>query len=348
MLVDFSVILQVAADVGLEVLGCIEAKPDNRAAGRLKIWQESGNAASMKWMMRDAANLTDPAFLLPEARTVICFAVAYDRRPVPEAKPGYGRVARYAWGQDYHIILKQRIEQFDVKLKEAVGDFKSRIFSDAVPFLERAFAAKAGLGFIGKNTLLIRPKLGSFTLLAEVITDLEINNLPIPQVYGDCGTCRRCLDNCPTSAFDSEYVLNANKCISFLTIEKRGELDVHERKMIGNWIFGCDVCQEVCPFNATELKKQQLPFLDEFGYEFGVGPYLELERACSIKTNQEFKQIFKDSPVLRTKREGLIRNAICVAVNTGFKDLLPLVEKLAKEDNSEVVRNTASWAMSQL
>jgi epoxyqueuosine reductase len=345
--VAFEEILEIAAKAKLEIVGFSAASALTEEATKLRIWQENGFAADMKWMQRDPLKLADPLHLLPEAKSVISVAVAYDRRMLPSQKAGYGRVARYAWGKDYHLVLKSRIEDFAKLLSAEFGEFKSRSFTDAVPLLERAFAKNAGLGFIGKNTLLIKPKLGSFTLLAELISDLEIENLPIQKKLSGCGTCTKCIKACPTNAIKSAYVLDANKCISYLSIEKRGNLSEEERGMLGQWIFGCDICQDVCPYNHSQLKQQFEAQIPEFGYEFGVGPWLSLERVCSIANNQEFKSNFKDSPVIRAKREGLIRNAICVAVNTGYGELKPSLEKLSL-DSSELVRDYASWGLGRL
>lgn len=346
--VPFFEIKRIASEVGLDVTAVSLAKPKSQDATRLKVWQEKGHAANMAYMMRDADLQSDPLRLLPEAKTVLSFAVAYDTRPAPVASVGYGRVARYAWGRDYHLLLPERLEAFIAKAKIQFGNFNYRYFSDAVPLLERAFAASSGLGFIGKNTLLIRPRLGSFTLLAEILWDLHISDFQIETSNSSCGSCQKCMESCPTSAFESEYVLDARKCISYLSIEKKGILSLAERNMLGEWIFGCDVCQEVCPYNHTSLKQGRAPSLEEFSADFGVGPLLSLKEVVAIKDQQEFKLRFKDTPVMRAKREGLVRNAICVAVNTGAIEISKQLQVLALEDASALVRQFAYWGVFEL
>jgi epoxyqueuosine reductase len=274
--VPFHDLKQLAHASGLEVVGASLAAHKPLESSRLKLWQDQGYAAELSYMLRDPLLQSDPLRLLPEAKSVLSFSVSYDTRPAPEFSVGFGKVARYAWGRDYHLILPPRIEHFVGLVKEHFGEFKFRVFTDAVPLLERAFAASAGLGFIGKNTLLIRPKHGSFTLLAELLCDFEVSGFTVDSTKSSCGTCHRCIDACPTNAFKSEYVLDAGRCISYLSIEKKGILSIEERKMLGEWIFGCDICQEVCPFNHGSLKLGLAPSLGDFSPEFGAGPLLNL------------------------------------------------------------------------
>lgn len=346
--ITFSELQHLAKIAGLEVVGVTEAVTKPIESSRLKLWQENGYAADMKYMQRDPLLQSDPMRLLPEAKTVISIAVSYSSEKSPVFVSGFGRVARYAWGKDYHLVLPDLLSNLVDLIKNDFGDFKFRIFSDAVPFLERAFAASAGLGFIGKNTLLIRPKLGSFTLLAEILCDFEVRGFSVDKSRSNCGSCIRCISNCPTSAFKSEYVLDAGKCISYLSIEKRGDLSLAERRMLGEWIFGCDICQEVCPFNHSSIKKSEVPSIDRFSAHFGVGPLLKLSEILEIKENEQFKHRYKDSPLLRAKREGLIRNAICVAVNTAVFDLIPRLKVLCREDFHPLVRQFALWGFVEL
>lgn len=348
MLIPFSEIQLSSQALGLEIIGISKAAPKPLDSSRLKLWQEKGFAAEMNYMQRDPQLQADPERLLPGAKTVISVAVKYDTRPAPLRPKGFGKVARYAWGSDYHLILPDRLEKLVNSLRLAHGDFKCRIFADAVPFLERAFAANAGLGFIGHNSLMITPKLGSFTLLAEILCDFDVDGYHPPQIRSSCGSCRRCLDSCPTSAFESPYVLNAGKCISYLSIEKKGQLSHPEREMLGDWIFGCDICQEVCPFNHGPLKHGSAPDLAELAPSFGVGPLINLKELLQITNQQDFKKKFLGTALLRSKREGLLRNAICVAVNTDCEDLIPDLHSLATTDSSPLLRQFGLWGMIKL
>lgn len=343
--ISFHQLCKVASEAGLWLTGVSPAVPKPEEESRLRIWQENGNAGSMAYMGRDPARLSNPLVLLPEAKSVVSLALPYDMRPVPTVPQGYGRVARYAWGQDYHHVFPKLLSEFVELLTLEVGAFPHLYFSDAVPLLERAFAVSAGLGFVGKNTLLIKPKLGSFTLLAELICDLDVTDVPQLQAIEGCKSCTRCLDRCPTSAFDSAYRLDARLCISYLSIEKRGALAENERRMLGNWIFGCDICQEVCPYNYTSLKKARSPATHELGLEHGVGPFLELAEILMIPDDEIFKKRFKGTPLLRSRREGLMRNAICVALNTDCKFLIPQLEKIANYESNSVVKECARWAI---
>jgi epoxyqueuosine reductase len=219
-----------------------------------------------------------------------------------------------------------------------------------VPLLERAVAHKAGVGFIGKNTMLIVPRAGSFMFLGEILWDLEVRDLdPLP-LAGDanCGTCSRCLVKCPSQAFVSERVLDARRCISYLTIEKRDALSWQERAWLGEWLFGCDVCQEVCPFNSRSLRLQSGADVAEFSPEHGAGQALSLRDVLTIRDDASFVARFGGSPIMRTKRTGLLRNAAVVAANTEAVELVGTLMEVALRDPAPLVRQHAVWAYCKL
>lgn len=337
---------ECASQVGLSIVAVTDADDLELDRERLERWQESGYAADMSFMRREAALLSGPRRILASARTILSVGAYYDRAPRTPLPVGYGRVARYAWGRDYHKVLRKRLEMLCALVGERVGHLEYRVFSDSVPLLERAIARKAGLGFVGKNTMLIVPRAGSFLFLGEILWNLEVTSLSslTTVTSARCGTCSRCLTQCPTQAFVSERVLDAGKCISYLTIEKREALSWEERSWLGDWIFGCDVCQEVCPFNTVSLRAQRGPDLEEFSPQRGVGQGISLQEVLGIQDDKGFTARFAGTPLMRTKRAGLLRNAAVVAANTGAAALLPDLRRVAVEDSSAIVRQHALWA----
>ncbi len=330
---------EIANGCGLTVMSVTSAEPLEQDAGRLKFWQDQGYAGDMKYMLRPPEQLSSPRQLLPNARSVITFALQYSSVPHPALLPGFGRVARYAWGEDYHTVLKSALEQFAQCLADRAGVVAQvRSFTDAVPLLERALAARGQMGFIGKNTMLIRPRQGSHFFLGEVITDVDIQD-DVSSLQGvGCGACSRCGSACPTGALDQPYQLDARRCTSYLTIEKRGVLSDAECRMIGEWIFGCDICQDVCPFNHRALKGAGLPAHPQFEASRGVGPLIELADMLLIRTNRQFRSRFGKTALMRARRAGLLRNAAIVAANTRALMVLPAILAAVVEDSSATVR----------
>jgi epoxyqueuosine reductase len=356
--ISFTSLQACAASVGLAVVGVAEPQVFQGDADRLRRWQEAGYAGDMDYMQRDPQLFASPDRLLDGTRTIVTVGAFYDRGFREPLRAGYGRIARYAWGRDYHKVLRARLGKLVEEVERQLGFVvRHRIFSDSVPLLERAVAGRAGLGFIGKNTMFITPRAGSFMFLAEVLWDLEVSHIPHtvpsePQQWqgvlqhgkSRCGSCTNCLSGCPTEAFVSDYVLDARRCISYLTIEKRGALSLEERGWIGEWLFGCDVCQEVCPFNQISLKKSSCPDLPEFKPEAGSGQMLSLAEVLSLRTDASYVKRFAGTPLMRAKRQGLLRNAAIVAANTSVSSLIPLLEEAVLGDPSPVVRQHALWS----
>lgn len=238
----------LAGELGFNRVGVCDASPIDRAA-YVREWIGRGRHGEMGYLARNLDVRLDPGALLPGARSVIVTAMNY-HQPVPESADGSprGRVARYAWGRDYHRVVKRRLHAFTDRLRAEIAEpFEARACVDTAPVLERELAARAGLGWIGKNTLVLDSGLGSYFFLGVIVTTLEI--APDAPAVDHCGTCTRCLEACPTAAFPAPYRMDATRCISYLTIEHRGEIDASLAPQMGNWVFGCDVCQEVCPFN---------------------------------------------------------------------------------------------------
>ncbi len=353
--VRFPALLEIAQHHHLDLTGFLRLDDAEAQLGaavsRFESWRDSGFAGEMDYMRRARELYTGLGHILPSARTVLLFLVPYapNEAPVEDAPAEFGRIARYAWGRDYHRELKDKLWRFVEDVRSLAGPVKARVFSDAVPLLERSLAQRSGLGFIGKNTVLIRPGIGSFTFIAEVVWDLEIDGDVTEERYGaaagsGCGTCSRCLTSCPTGAFDGPGRLDARKCISYLTIEKRTAFTAEEAEAIGGWLFGCDVCQEVCPFNHSGTRPE-VP--SEFAPENGAGKWLSL-RSILVITEEEFRERFGDTALMRAGRAGLVRNACAVAANRGYTGAADELSFLAREDAAAIVRVEARRSLKRL
>lgn len=334
---------EIALELGFDRVAFTGPDAAVEDGNRLASWSALGKAAGMAWLTRDPARRAAPQAFLAEAQSVITLAVSYRAGNLPPA-PGlaFGRVARYAWGMDYHEAIESRLDQFKEKLRQEFGDIVARPSVDAQPFLERAFARRAGLGFVGKNTNLIVPGAGSFLFLANLVVNLDLPSDPVlPQ---GCGSCVHCVDRCPTGALNTPFSLDARLCISYHTIENRGEIPRELRAKFGDWLFGCDDCQEICPFNARPLESRW----PEFAPDRGTGAWVSLAEILRLRTPEAFKARFAGTSLLRAKRAGLVRNACLVAVHRNATDLLreELMDAL-RNDADPVVRAHVAWALGQ-
>jgi epoxyqueuosine reductase len=329
-----------ARSIGFHLVGITTPEPFPQAELDITHWLGEGHQGDMAWLNAARTRLaTRPRELLPEARSLIVVGVAY-RTVEPEPGPG-GRLARYAWGRDYHAAMKDRLRQLATFLSARVDRaVRSRVFVDDGPLVERDAALRAGLGFRGKNTNLLTP-IGSYVFLGALLTDLVLE-IDEP-VRKDCGSCRLCIEACPTDALETPYHLAAERCIAYLTIEHRGPIAEDLRPRLGEWVFGCDVCQEVCPYNASSRGRPR----GWTEFEPRGGTRLELEALVAMDDGA-FRESFRGSPIKRAKRRGLARNAALALGNTGHADARPLLERTASEDPDPVVRDAAAWAMSRL
>lgn len=335
---------ELARGAGFDLVGVTRAEPLQEGGERLRQWQEAGMAADMGFMHRPVELLANPKKLQKSARGVVSLGVSYYPGEHPENIDGGGRVARYAWGRDYHEVIKRRLFRLRGELEEALGTrIKARGFTDAVPLLERSAAQRAGLGFFGRNSCLIDGNVGSYFFIADLIVDLELE--PDEPGTGTCGRCSRCMDRCPTGAIKAPGVVDARLCISYLTIENQGEIPHGLRPKVGDWAFGCDVCQEVCPYNKTKATKSRWP---EFSAGSGAGPYLEIEEVLKIRTEEEFEEHFAGTPLTRPGRAGLLRNCCVAAGNLGSKKAVPVLEDCLLNDPSALVRGHAAWALGEI
>jgi epoxyqueuosine reductase len=332
-----------ARAAGFDLVGVARAEPLREGGEKLRRWQEAGMAADMGFMHRSVELLANPKKLQKSARSVVSLGVSYYPGEHPE-NAGGGRVARYAWGRDYHEVIKGRLFGLREDLEEALGArIKARGFTDAVPLLERSAAQKAGLGFFGRNSCLIDGDIGSYFFIADLIVDLELE--PDEPGTGTCGRCSRCMDRCPTGAIKAPGVVDARLCISYLTIENKGEIPRELRPKVGDWAFGCDVCQEVCPYNKAKATRSRWP---EFSAGSGAGPYLVVEEVLGIRTDEEFERRFAGTPLLRPGRAGLLRNCCVAAGNLRLEEAVPVLEECLHDDPSALVRGHAAWALGEI
>jgi epoxyqueuosine reductase len=292
----------LALELGFDLVAIGPADPPEHGAA-LRRWVEAGHAATMGYLARRLEERLDPRRVLPGARSVLCVALNYYQGEPADAS--WRPVARYAWGRDYHDVIAPRLERLAAHLAEA-GGARSRGYVDTGPVLERDLAARAGLGWVGKNTMLLHPRLGSWFFLGVLLTTAELaSDAPLAD---RCGSCRACLDACPTGAFVAPYVLDARRCISYLTIEHRGDLDPDLQPSMAGWQFGCDICQDVCPWNRKTPPTAEADFVPEAAY-----PGAE---AVSAMDDADFRRHFAGTPILRAKAAGMRRNAVIYLKNS--------------------------------
>lgn len=337
---------QIAVESGFDLVGVTPARPSPMLAAYER-WIAAGMHGSMGYMGRPdrVARRRDLNVILPGAQSLIMVGVDY-RSHIPDAlltHPLRGRIAMYAWGMDYHDVIGGRLEAFAALLADVRGTpSPQRVYVDTGAILERSHAHEAGLGFTGKNTMLIHPRRGSYFFLGEILTTLAIEpDRPI-HAATMCGTCTRCLTACPTEAFPAPHVLDARRCISYLTIEHKGWIDAALRSRMGNWVFGCDICQEVCPFQRFAPMTREPLFAPEDADR--CAPWLE---DLLVMDDKAFAARFQGSPVERIGRDRLVRNACIAAGNAGDTALIDALRTLLS-DRSPLVRGHAAWALFQL
>ena len=332
-------ILELAAhhDFDLAAVAPVEQLP---AALRLEEWLSRGMHGTMGWMAHNIERRADPSRLLPGARSVLIVAMSYWTGDEAAHDGDRGCISRYAWGDEYHRILGERLESLWAAIGELLPGVQGRWYVDTGPVLEKAWAERAGAGWIGKHTNLISQELGSWIFLGAIVLDAELEpGEPHPD---RCGTCRACIDVCPTDAIVAPFVLDARRCISYLTIENRGPIPVEYRRDIGNRIFGCDDCQDVCPWNR--FAKASARAADFAPRSENRAP--ELVELLGLD-EPAFRKRFAGSPVLRAKRRGFVRNVAVALGNSGDRAAVqPLTAAL--DDGDALVRGHAAWALGEL
>ena len=330
----------MALEAGFDRAGIAGADAPAELA-HLADWIAAGAAGTMTYLTEQADRRASVKTAFPWARSVLCVALQYDT-PAPysnEAEPGAGWIARYAWGDDYHDVMKAMLDGLAERLQAELGPLQARAYVDTGPIVERAYAAAAGLGAWGKNTCLLDPTLGSWFFLGEIVVDRDWTaDTPRPDM---CGTCTACLDVCPTGALPRPFFLDATRCISYLTIEQKGSIPEDLREGVGRHVFGCDLCQDVCPWNRKRKHHGPAAFAARPGL---VAPALETLAALD---EEAFRQRFRKSPVKRAKRRGLLRNVAVAMANSGDARHVPALERLAQDDDP-LVREHAQWALRRL
>ncbi len=331
---------EAANELGF-VLSGVTAAAEPPRLHALHRWVQGGYAGQMQYIADRLEAYAHPNHVLDGCRSLLMLAYPYRTDEPENCPPGYARIARYAWGAvDYHDTLHDRLKRLKSWLEARVPGCRTRGIVDTAPLLEREFAELAGLGWVGKNTLLLNRRWGSYFFICAVLTDVELE-LDEPSKKGHCGTCTACLDACPTEAFVEPYVLDANRCLSYLTIEHRDTITQPIANQFHEWIFGCDVCQEVCPWNRKAAATHDDSFSPcENTNPIALVDVLQMDEAI-------FRDRFRKTPLWRTKRRGMIRNAILTSVAQKRLELLPQIRALAM-DSDPLVRDSASWALSQL
>jgi epoxyqueuosine reductase len=350
-------IKEKAYELGFDLIGIA---PATRAphANAYASWVDAGYAATMGYLTRDVARRQDLRHALPGACSVVVVGLSYFVANPPADlwnDPSRGRIARYAWGLDYHDVMTPRLHQLaDFILRETRRQVEHRVYVDTGPVLERDFAAQAGLGFIGKNTCLISPMMGSYLFLGEILVNLELDydqpaadsgariEFPSNRRVGTCGACTRCLKICPTHAFPAPYVLDSNRCISYLSIELKGSIPPELRPLMGNWIFGCDECQSVCPWPRRFARPTPQDFL-RLDPDQVAPRLLDLMRL----SDDEFRTRFRRTPLWRAKRRGLLRNVAVALGNWGDPQTIPTLQR-ALDDPEPLIREHAAWALARI
>ena len=348
--INSRIIHHLAAECGFDLAGVVAAPQAPRQApdfARFRHWADRGLAGEMRYLTDHRADVrSDPGRLLPGVRSIICVGLVYNG-PQPcstrFADPERAWISRYAWGEDYHDVVRAKLEVLNHKLLE-IEMFRSRVCVDTAPLLERSIARQAGLGWIGKNTCLINQQLGSWFFLGELLTTLSIDpdasDAPPPD---RCGTCTRCIDACPTAAIvpspDGRFELDARLCISYFTIELRSTIPEAQRAAIGAHIFGCDICQDVCPWNSRAAETNEPAFHPR---EFAPS----LERMAGI-TEAEFRDMFRETPVSRARYRGFLRNVAVAMGNARLEKFREPLKKLAASGDPLIAEH-ARWALQAL
>ncbi len=341
--IDSKLVHEVAVECGFDLVGVAGVHPVPDFA-RFRNWADRGLAGEMRYLTDHRAEMRgDPESLLPGVRSIICAGLVYNGpEPLSTEFSDIERawISRYAWGEDYHHVLRWRLESFARKLREC-ADFEWRVCVDTAPLLERSLARAAGLGWIGKNTCLINQNLGSWFFLGELLTTMDLEpDAPPPD---RCGTCARCIEACPTDAIvpspDGRFEIDARLCISYLTIELRSSIPEAHRSGMGSNVFGCDICQDVCPWNRRAVEAA--------GGEFRPGEFApSLERLAALG-EAEFRALFRDTPVSRAKYRGFLRNVAVAMGNARLERFRDALVKLAANPDALVAEH-AQWGLRQL
>lgn len=318
---------------------------ESRTTETLEKWLADGKHGDMSWMAREdaVAKRADARKILPGAASLVSLAWKYTPPEIPDEllnDPSRGIIARYALYDDYHDVIKKALHRLAAGLQKQVGEFDYKAYVDTGPFLEREWANRAGLGYIGRNSNLIHYEMGSYLFLAELLVTADLPPHK-EKVIGRCGSCTNCVDDCPTGAILDNRTIDARKCISYITIEYKGAIPEQLRPLMRNRLYGCDICQEVCPWNRSPSAQQKASFPVR---EDLVAPPLQ---DLLFFDDASFRERFRKSPITRAKREGFMRNVAVAAGNWGTPEARQLLREIEKNDESELVREHARWGLRQ-
>lgn len=332
-----------AQELGFELVGILPVEP-SQTIGRYEQWLKDGYAGEMGYLEKHLPLKRDPRQILPEAQSIIALAINYYTLdpPKPLAEdPSRGQISRYAWGTDYHGLIRSKLDQLATFIQKAAEErVKTRVYVDTAPVLEREYAERAGIGWIAKNTNVIHWRAGSWFFLGGILVSIELES-ETPSLRGSCGTCTRCIEACPTDAILAPNILDSRLCISYLTIELKGSIPHKLRPQMDNLIFGCDICQEVCPWNSKAVPTKERGFYPRKG---NLVPTL---LSLINMTQEQFSKRFRNSPIKRAKRRGFLRNVAVALGNWKDRAAVPAL-KQALNDDEPLVRGHAAWALGQI
>jgi epoxyqueuosine reductase len=293
-----------ALELGFASVGIARAESLTKEGSRLREWLNRGYQGTMDWMAETVEKRVDPRSIVPDAQSVVCVAMNYYTDFRHSREDSLGKISRYAWGDDYHAIVTERLRQLLGYVLEQVPGANGKLYVDTGPVMDKAWAVRAGVGWLGKHTNVITKESGSWVFLGEIILDVALDyDEPIADF---CGSCTACIDACPTTAITEAYVLDSNKCISYLTIEHRGPISTEVASHFENWVYGCDICQDVCPWNRFQQPSTESAFEPR---EWNLAPVLT---ELATISQERFTEQYRKSAMKRTKRDGLIRNAQAV------------------------------------
>lgn len=295
------IVIKKAAELGFDLVGFAKIEPIENEIENLNRWLNNGYHASMEYMIKNLEKRSNPKLLLDNAKSIISLGLNYYTDHLHKTEDNYGKVSRYAWGKDYHLVIWEKLALLEGYLKELDPQFQSKSYVDTGPVMDKVWAVKSGIGWLGKHSNVINRDIGSWFFIATIITNFEFESTN--PITDHCGTCTACIDACPTKAIVDNYVVDSNKCISFLTIENKKEIDEEFKNQFDNWLFGCDICQDVCPWN---IKFSEISSIIEF--EPKCNKELNIDEVLSMN-GEEFKTRFETSPIFRAKLKGLKRNA---------------------------------------
>ena len=298
-------VIELAKEYGFDLIGFAKAEELTEEYSRLENWVEKKYHATMEYIPRNLAKRKDVRNIMPEAQSVISLGMNYWNEEDYSNETGTGKISRYAWSKDYHLIIWEKLESLLQDLTELDSEFKAMEYVDTGPVMDKAWAVRSGLGWMGKHSNVISKNYGSWFFIATIITNYEFDYSPMMKDF--CGSCTACIDACPTKAIVNDYIIDSNKCISFLTIENKGEISFEFKGKFENWIFGCDTCQVVCPWNIKfSVPAREKDFLQNITKELSYEEVDKMDEA-------EFKNRFETSAIYRTKLSGLKRNAKFIA-----------------------------------